>query len=149
MYARERREEFGDIEILYGARTPADLVYSDQFDDIQRIRDTKLLLTVDAVPEGQKWKHKVGVVTTLFEDMKLTEDNTIALTCGPEVMLRFVVRGLLERGFSEDQIYLSLERRMKCGIGKCGHCQIGSKFVCLDGPVFRYGEVKDLPDMII
>ena len=149
MYAKNHRNEFGHIEILYGARTPSDLIYTDEFDEFRSIEDTKLLLTVDAVPEGEKWDHRVGVVTTLFEDMTSTLRKTIVFTCGPEIMMKFVVKGLLERGFAEDQIYLSMERRMKCGIGKCGHCQIGPKFVCRDGPVFPYSEVKVLPDKIV
>lgn len=148
-YARNHRDQFGNIEILYGARTPSDLIYTDEFDEFRKISDTRFLLTVDAVPKGEKWDYKVGVVTTLFEDMKLTPKKTIVFTCGPEIMMHFVIKGLLDMGFKDNQIYLSMERRMKCGIGKCGHCQIGPKFVCRDGPVFPYPEIKGLPDKIV
>lgn len=149
MYVRNYRDQFGDIEILYGARTPSDLIFTDEFEEFRRIKDTKFLLTVDGVPKGEKWDHKVGVVTKLFEDMASTPNKTIVFTCGPEIMMRFVVRGLLGMGFRDNQIYVSMERRMKCGIGKCGHCQIGPKFVCRDGPVFSYPEIKGLPDKIV
>ncbi|HDI46716.1 MAG TPA: Ni/Fe hydrogenase subunit gamma, partial [Candidatus Methanomethylia archaeon] len=96
-----------------------------------------------------KWDHRVGVVTKLFEDMETKPDNSIVFICGPEIMMKFAVKGLLERGFNKRQIYLSMERRMKCGVGKCGHCQIGSKYVCKDGPVFSYDEVEPLPDKIV
>jgi NAD(P)H-flavin reductase len=149
LYVKHHRAEFGKLEILYGARTPSDLIYRDRFDEFRKIKDTRLLLTVDALPEGERWDYKVGVVTILFEDMNSTPENTIVFTCGPEIMMKFVVKGLLERGFKPNQIYLSMERRMKCGIGKCGHCQLGPKFVCKDGPVFLYAEIKDLPDKIV
>ena len=149
MHVRNHRTQFGDLEVLYGARTPSDLVYRDEFDEFRKIKNTRFLLTVDGVPKGEKWDHKVGVVTTLFEDMALTPKKTIVLTCGPEIMMRFVVRGLLGKGFRENQIYVSMERRMKCGIGKCGHCQIGPTFVCKDGPVFLYSEIKELPDKTV
>jgi len=107
---------------------------------------TRLALTVDYVPEGVKWEHGVGAVTTLFKDMVTKPRNAVALICGPEVMMHFVVLELMNRGFHEDQLYLSLERRMRCGIAQCGHCQLGPKFVCKDGPVFKYSEIKGLPD---
>ncbi len=104
---------------------------------------------MDAVPKGSSWSYNVGVVTTLFEKMHTTSDNTVVMTCGPEIMMRFVVKGLMYRGFMEDQIFVSLERQMKCGIGICGHCQLGTKFVCKDGPVFRLSEVMGLPDNML
>lgn len=144
-----QRERYGNLEILYGARTPADGIFKDEYDKWSKIQRTSLLLTVDKVPVGVDWKHTSGVVTTLFDNMKTEPTDSIVMTCGPEIMMRFVIRGLLARDFSYDQIHVSLERRMKCGIAHCGHCQIGSKFVCKDGPVFKYSEIMGLPDLEI
>lgn len=138
------RERFGRVEVLYGARTPLDMLYTDEFDNWSgKIR---LLKTVDMVPPGLSWPHRVGVVTTLFDVMESTPNNTVVLTCGPEIMMKFVVKGLKERGFAPEQIYVSLERRMSCGIKKCGNCQLGPKFVCRDGPVFAYAELAELAE---
>ena len=148
-YVAANRDDYGDVEILYGAKTPDDLLFTYEFDDWRRMENTRLLLTVDVVPKESTWKHNVGVVTTLFEKMHASPDNTVALTCGPEIMMRFVVKGLIYRGFTSGQIFVSLERRMKCGIGICGHCQLGTKFVCKEGPVFRYADVEGLPDSML
>lgn len=171
-YIAENREKFGDFENLYGARTPDDALYIDEFEKWQLIPRTatrfsirnpyvsgmflkeqqtprtKLRFTVDSVPRGVKWKYDQGRVTTLFTKMNAVPKNTIVVSCGPEIMLRFVVQGLIERGFTSEQIYVSLERRMNCGIGKCGFCQIGSQFVCKDGPVFSYSEIANLTEKI-
>lgn len=146
---QKNRKAYGNLEILYGARTPADEVFVDEYEEWRRITKTTLLLTVDSVPPGLKWPHKIGVVTGLFEDMKISPENSVVMTCGPEIMMRFVVRGLLARNFRKNQIFVSLERRMKCGMGHCGHCQIGKKFVCKDGPVFNYLDVDGLPDLTL
>lgn len=147
-YLLKHPEEFGQVEILYGARTPQDLLFADQLAGWQTDK-VKVRLTVDQAPAGDGWAHRTGVVTTLFEDIEVPPANTIALTCGPEVMMRFVVAGLIERGYDPSQIYVSLERRMSCGISKCGKCQIGSKFVCRDGPVFAYAELALLPERVL
>jgi len=149
MYVANNRYDYRDVEILYGARKPDDLVFADEFNHWTSMENTRLLLTADAVPKGSPWPHNVGVVTTLFEKMRATSDNTVVMTCGPEIMMRFVVKGLIHRGFVDDQIFVSLERQMQCGIGICGHCQLGTKFVCKDGPVFRFSEVKGLPDSML
>ncbi|MHA1594117.1 MAG: FAD/NAD(P)-binding protein [Candidatus Baldrarchaeia archaeon] len=148
-YIANHRDEFGYVEVLYGARTPLDMLYRSEMDEWRKIKDFTLRLTVDMVPEGVEWEHRVGVVTVLFEEMDSRPENTVVMVCGPEIMMHFVVKGLVERGFAKNQIYLSMERRMHCGIGKCGHCQIGSKFVCRDGPVFTFEEVEPLPDKIV
>lgn len=145
-YIDEHRNDFGFLEILYGTRTPAESVFAWEYETWRRMENTRLALTVDYVPEGVQWEHGVGVVTTLFKEMVTKPRNAVALICGPEVMMHFVVLELINRGFHEDQLYLSLERRMRCGIAQCGHCQLGPKFVCQDGPVFKYSEIKDLPD---
>ena len=146
---QKNRRVYGNFEILYGARTPSDQVFTDEYEEWRRTARTSLSLTVDSVPTGVTWPHKTGVVTGLFEDMETSPENSIVMTCGPEIMMRFVVRGLLARNFRKDQIYVSLERRMKCGMGHCGHCQIGEKFVCRDGPVFTYLELEGLPDLTL
>jgi len=138
----ENRSDYGKVQILYGARTPADMLFTDEFESWADNEDTEFLLSVDKIPEGQEWSHNVGVVTTLFSKTEVEAEDTIALTCGPEIMMRFVVFEFMSRGFTPDDIYISLERRMKCGVGMCGHCQIGPKYVCKDGPVFCYRSVK-------
>ncbi|MEM2082736.1 MAG: FAD/NAD(P)-binding protein [Candidatus Bathyarchaeia archaeon] len=143
----KNRRSYGSLEILYGAKTPHDLLFADEFDSWREIPDADLLLTVDSVPKEVEWDHGVGVVTTLFDRMRTEPNGSIVMTCGPEIMMKFVVKGLLAMGFQPKDLYLSLERRMKCGIAQCGHCQIGPKFVCRDGPVFPYSELKGLPDL--
>jgi len=146
---QRNRNLFGNLEVLYGARTPADEMFVDEYEEWQRIEDTTLSLTVDSVPKGVTWPHRIGVVTTLFDDMRISPEDSIVMTCGPEIMMRFAARGLLARNFRRNQIYVSLERRMKCGMGHCGHCQIGPKFVCRDGPVFNYSDLEGLPDLAL
>jgi len=143
------RSQYRKLEILYGARTLDDMLFVDEFSSWRRIKDTNLLLTVDSIPEGVVWDHKIGVVPMLFNDMETSASNSIVMTCGPEIMMHFVARDLLSRGFREDQVFVSLERRMKCGIAQCGHCQIGAKYVCKDGPIFPYSELIGLPDLRI
>jgi len=145
----ENRADFGYLEILYGARTPDDMLYTQEFPQWRKQERVKLLLTADRVPEGEGWEYGIGVVTKLFDFVEISPASGIALTCGPEIMLRFVARGLLQRGFSPGRVYLSMERRMKCGIAHCGHCQIGPKYVCQDGPVFTYRALRGLPDTLL
>lgn len=145
----ENRADFGYLEILYGARTPDDMLYTQEFPQWRKQERVKLLLTVDRVPEGEAWEYGLGVVTELFDFVEISPAGGIALTCGPEIMMRFVARGLLQRGFSPGRVYLSMERRMKCGIAHCGHCQIGPKYVCQDGPVFTYRALRGLPDTLL
>jgi sulfite reductase subunit B len=137
------RGRFGKVTILYGARTPSDLLFQDELAAWGDKDNTEVLVTVD-VGSGD-WQGNVGVVTTLFNKTAISIHNTIAIICGPPIMFRFVIQELLKIGFSEEAIMLTLERLMKCGLGKCGHCNIGSKYVCLDGPVFTYKELKGLP----
>ena len=121
------------------------MLFTDEYDEWRKIPDTRLHLTVDMVPPGIEWSHNIGVVTTLFNKISVDKANTIVVTCGPDIMMKFVVLDLLKRGWSPEQIYVSLERRMSCGIKKCGNCQMGPVFVCQDGPVFRYADIMDLP----
>jgi NAD(P)H-flavin reductase len=147
---RNDQSRFKFVEILHGARTPNDIIYRKHYEEIwPKIPNCNILLSSDTVPPGQTWKHKVGFVLSLLKDMKSTPDNTLVFMCGPEVMMKFTALDMLKMGFSEDQIYCSMERRMRCGLGLCGHCQLGPKYVCKDGPVFSYAELQRLPDHII
>jgi len=139
-----RREEFGKIKILYGAKTPDELCFKQELKTWHRIPDTEVLLAVDTPDEG--WKENVGVVTTLWDKTDMASSDGVAYVCGPPIMIRFVIIELTKSGFKDENIYVTLERYMKCGIGKCGHCNIGPKFVCIDGPVFSYSQLKELPE---
>jgi len=139
--ALENRTDYGRFELLYGARTPADLLYTTEFDDWVK-RGLTLHLTVDGVPEGAAWDKHVGVVTTIMDQATIKPGGGAVLVCGPEIMMKFVVKELLARKFAPGEIYVSLERRMECGVKVCGRCQFDAKFVCQDGPVFPYSEVQ-------
>jgi NAD(P)H-flavin reductase len=142
----DERALFGRVIILYGARAPGELLFKDELKQWEGRDDVELHLTVDRGDEA--WKGHVGVITTLFKDISINPRNTVAVTCGPPVMYRFVLMELLGKGFSEGNIYLSLERRMKCGVGKCGHCQINHIYTCQSGPVFSYREIKGLEEAL-
>ncbi len=141
-YIKNNRKKFGDLEIIYGARTPDDMLFRYEFEKWKQIKKTRMDLTVDELPIETTSKCKIGLVTSCFPSMKTHHKNAIVLVCGPEIMMRYAAKCLETIGFKDRQIYLSLERRMKCGIGKCGHCQIGLKYVCKDGPVFNYADIK-------
>jgi NAD(P)H-flavin reductase len=136
-----RRERYGRVVLLYGARTPADILYRAELERWRARFDLEVYATVDRAMSG--WRGNVGVVTTLISRAPFDPLNTIALVCGPEVMMRFTVLELQLRGVGPQAIFLSLERNMKCAIGFCGHCQLGPVFVCRDGPVFCYERIKD------
>jgi NAD(P)H-flavin reductase len=132
-----QRERYGRVLLLYGAQTPADLLYRREFAAWGRRCD--VAITVDRASED--WQGNVGVVTQLLAKERLAP-TTVAMMCGPEVMMRFTIRELERQGVPEERIYVSLERNMKCAVGLCGHCQFGPTFVCKDGPVFRYDRVR-------
>ena len=132
------RSDYGKVVVLYGARTPNDLQFKREFDE-WREADIEVLVTVDRATEG--WEGTVGVVPLLFYRLRMDPQNSVAFTCGPEIMMRFVVYEALARRLSEHDIYVSFERNMKCGFGSCGHCQLGPFFVCKDGPVFSYDQL--------
>jgi NAD(P)H-flavin reductase len=142
----DERALFGRVIILYGARTPSELLFKDELKKWGERDDVELLLTVDKGDET--WTGNVGVITTLFRHISVYPRNTVAVTVGPPVMYRFVLMELMGKGMSEGNIYLSLERRMKCGIGKCGHCQINNVYACQSGPVFTYSEIKGLEEAL-
>lgn len=139
-YIFKRRASFGSLKILHGIKTPKDLLYRERFREWEKHPDTEVYLTVDH--PDRKWKYNVGVVTNLFREVRIRPDNSIVMICGPEVMMRSAIRDLLAQGLGESQIHVSLERNMKCAVGFCGHCQFGPEFVCKDGPVFRYDNIK-------
>lgn len=128
------RGAYGKLIILYGARTPEDLLFTYEYSDYESIPNTEFYVTVDKPNES--WKSNVGVVTNLIKYVDVDPSESYAFVCGPEIMMKFATRELLKRGFKTNKIYLSLERRMKCGVGLCGHCQMGPYFVCKHGPVF-------------
>lgn len=142
----DERAHFGRVIILYGARAPSELLFMDELRQWQGRDDVELYLTVDRGDD--QWSGHVGVITTLFKDISVYPRNTVAVTVGPPVMYRFVLMELLGKGIPEGNIWLSLERRMKCGVGKCGHCQINHVYTCQSGPVFCYKEIKGLEEAL-
>ena len=137
-----RREEFGKIRIIYGARTPAEMCFKEELKAWQEMKGTEVRLIVDN--PDKNWRGKSGVVTERWNEAE-NWTGGIAYVCGPPVMIRFVVEKLLRTGLKEEDIFITLERHMKCGIGKCGHCNIGGKFACVDGPVFSLREINEFP----
>lgn len=142
----QRRSRFGTITILYGTRSPADRLFPIELGEYDADDSVRFLETVDGADES--WTGRVGVITTLMKNLDLRPRSTVAAICGPPVMYKFVVLELLSRGFHEGRIYMSLERRMCCGMGKCGQCQINGVYVCKDGPVFRYLDAKRLQEAL-
>jgi len=138
------RDDYGRLVVLYGARSPRDLLYRKELATWARQKETQVLITVDY--GGMSWRGHVGVVTTLFKYARLKTSRSIAMVCGPEIMMRFVTRELESHGLSRQDIYLSMERNMKCAVGFCGHCQYGPHFICKDGPVFPYEELRPMLD---
>ncbi len=147
-----KRDLFNDVSLIYGARNEKNILFTNEFDGWEK--RISLYLTVDEVLHHSHesplfkggWQYRTGLVTDLLDKIKINPDNTIAFVCGPEIMMRFICRGLIMMGIAPSRIYVSLERRMRCGIAHCGHCQHFGLFVCKDGPVFSYKEVKGLPD---
>lgn len=137
----------GEVTLLYGARDPLNVLFKDELE--KWARQFPVMLTVDEVPEGSRWQHGVGLITGLFDKVRIDPRRSSAFICGPEIMMRFAARQLVLMGLPPSRIFVSLERRMRCGVAQCGHCQLGSLFVCKDGPVVAYDEVKGLPDMLL
>jgi NAD(P)H-flavin reductase len=143
--ALDLRENFKDITIVYGAKSVADLVYKNELEEWGNRLDVKLITTVDPGGETPGWKGEVGFVPSVLEKAAPSAENTIAIVCGPPIMIKFTFPVLEKLGFTDDNIYTTLENRMKCGFGKCGRCNVGEKYVCLDGPVFTNVQLKELP----
>lgn len=139
----DQRSSYGDITVIYGARTPGLLMYKNDFATWEQRGDINVAQTIDIAALG--WDRRVGFVPNVVEQVAPVAANTIGVICGPPVMIRFTLPVMTKLGFQKDQIYTSLENRMKCGIGKCGRCNVGPKYVCLDGPVFSMAQLADLP----
>ena len=136
------RDSYGQLALLYGSRTPNDLLYTRELERWRGRFDTHVDVTVDAAEGG--WRGMVGVVPKLIAAARFDPASAIALVCGPEVMMHFAAQALLDRGVPADRIHLSMERNMRCGLGHCGHCQLGTTLICRDGPVYRYDQLESL-----
>ena len=144
--ALDLRENFKNVTIIYGARSVKDLVYKHELDEWKARKDVKLITTVDPGGETPDWKGEIGFVPTIVEKNAPSSDNTIAIVCGPPVMIKYTFPVLTRLGFGDKNIFTTLENRMKCGFGKCGRCNVGKVYVCKDGPVFTLAQLKELPD---
>ncbi len=143
-YTIENKKDYGRLIMLYGAKSPSELLFKDEIPCWEK--NTEYHVTVD---QGDKdWKGNVGVITTLIPPLKLDLKKTVAVVVGPPIMYKFAIMALNSKGFADEQIIVSLERRMKCGLGKCGHCQINHTYVCQDGPVFNYAKIRDMEEAI-
>lgn len=143
-YVLDNRSDYGTVDIVYGSRSADDLVQLKEIQEVwMKTEGVNVHLTIDRPQEG--WDGHVGFVPNYVKELGL-DVNKVALICGPPIMIKFVLAGLQELGFSKEQVYTTLELRMKCGVGKCGRCNIGSKYVCKDGPVFRCDEIDELPN---
>jgi sulfhydrogenase subunit gamma (sulfur reductase) len=141
----DKRSEYGDLTIIYGARTTSDICYREDLFEMEKRKDMQVYLSIDVQEDG--WDRFVGFVPDNVLRIQPSPENTIAITCGPPIMIKFVIKNLLALGFRDEQIYTTLENRMKCGIGKCGRCNVGSLYICKDGPVLSYESLKGLSDI--
>lgn len=144
-HALAQRDDYGALSVLIGARTPDDLLFLHEIEEWRSHLDAEVDVTVDAAPAG--WHGRVGLVTKLIPGAVFDPGNATALVCGPEVMMVFVVRALVDRGLPADRIWISMERNMRCGVGHCGHCQLGPTLICRDGPVYRADEMTRLMEV--
>jgi NAD(P)H-flavin reductase len=136
-----RRQRYGRVVLLYGARSPEEILFRRELEARRGRLDVDIEVTVDHA--GSDWRGHVGVVTTLVRRTALDPQSTLAMICGPEVMMRFMIAALRGAGLADERLYLSMERNMKCALGHCGHCQFGTDFVCKDGPVLRYDRIRE------
>ena len=143
-YLLENRDKYKNITLLYAAKTPEDYCFKYDIKEWEKSKDIKIVQTIDNACYG--WDKEVGLCPDVLEKMSPSPENTIAVTCGPPIMIKFVIEVLQKFKFPENNIFTTLERRMKCGIGKCGRCNIGEKFVCVDGPVFSLAQLKKIPE---
>ena len=140
----KNRKDYGDITVIYGNRDSGEVLYRDVLEEWEKRKDIEVVLTIDREEEG--WTRKVGFVAAIVKEVAPSPDNAVAIICGPPIMIRTAVDELVKIGWKDEHILNSLEMRMKCGIGKCGRCNIGEKFVCIDGPVFSLAELKKMPN---
>jgi sulfhydrogenase subunit gamma (sulfur reductase) len=143
----DHRKDYGKVTILWAARSPDLLVFTDEYENWKAQPDIEMHLTVDKATEG--WPHSEGLITTLLEKIKPSPENTVSITCGPPIMIKFAMQSLEKLGFLPTQNWVTLEAKMKCGIGKCGRCNMGEVFVCTDGPVFCFKEVKQFLESFV
>jgi NAD(P)H-flavin reductase len=143
--ALDLRENFKDITIIYGAKSVNDLVYKSELKEWSDRPDVKMVTTVDPGGETADWKGEIGFVPTIVDKVAPSAENTIAIVCGPPIMIKFTFPVLEKLGFRDDQVYTTLENRMKCGVGKCGRCNVGKLYICKDGPVFSKEELNLIP----
>jgi NAD(P)H-flavin reductase len=139
------KEKFGKITLCYGSRTPDDVVYKYLFPEWRKVAGLEILRSVDKCLTGN-WDETIGLVTCLLDKITIDMKNAVAIVCGPPIMMKFGTAKLIDIGFTPSNIYLSMEANMSCGMGKCGHCQLGPYFICKDGPVFLYDQIKDIPN---
>ena len=148
LYCLDNRDQFRRVSVLHGAKRPAEMIFREEFFALKEREDLECLLAVDEDDTGT-WTEKIGVVTTLFPKLKeIDPANTYALVCGPPIMYKFVINEFIKLNIPKDQILMTLERRMKCGVGKCGHCAIDYIYTCIDGPVFTYWDVIHMKELI-
>ena len=141
----DNRGRFGDITVIYGARSPGMLLYKDELDAWQKRKDLKMHITVDAT-DDPNWNYSVGFVPTVTQEEAPSSEDAYAIVCGPPIMIKFTLPILRELGFPSERVITSLEMRMKCGVGMCGRCNIGTEYVCKDGPVFTLAQLSQLPN---
>jgi NAD(P)H-flavin reductase len=146
-YALDNRTQFGNVTLMYGAKTPREMLFREELSSLVDVDSITTLLTVDKDPDGG-WRHHVGLLPDLFKHADIDPVRTYAAVVGPPVVYKFVLRELLALRFAKDRILMSLERRMKCGVGKCGHCTVGYKYTCIHGPVFTYWDAINLPEVV-
>jgi len=145
-YILDKSSDFGKFTLFFGARSPKEQLF---LDDIEKWRSSDSVDYYDTVDNSdESWKGNVGVITTLFEKAKGLNKDTYVIICGPPIMYKFVIQELDKLGIPKSNVFVDLERRMKCGVGKCGHCQINDKYVCIDGPVFRFSDIENLEEAI-
>lgn len=144
LFMLDNRSDYGKITLLYGARSPLDMAFNYELQDWLDREDLDTHLTIDAEYEG--WKHEVGLIPNVLLEIAPSAENSVAITCGPPIMIKFTLQALEKLGFKDEQIVTTLEKRMKCGVGICGRCNIGSSYVCKDGPVYTAAQLKELPN---
>ena len=144
LFMLDNRADYGRITLLYGARSPQDMAFSAELPEWLGRDDLDTVLTIDREAEG--WEHRVGLIPNVLREMAPKADNCVAVTCGPPIMIKFTLEALTALGFGDEQIVTTLEKRMKCGVGLCGRCNIGESYVCVDGPVFTRAQLKGLPN---
>lgn len=147
-YVLDNRKDYGHVVLLYGCKEPRELLFGEEMQALSRRPDVEFKSTVNWCPDGEAWGGNIGVITTLIPQVSFDPENIYTIVCGPPVMYKYVIADLKGRKVPDDHIIVSLERRMKCGVGKCGHCQINHIYVCKDGPVFNYAKIKGVPEAL-